>query len=407
MIYKKEDQLYTMKVYNEEKKEHFIHNQEFTSWVLNPTEESDLFWDNFIANNPNLKKEIDQSRAFIKSLVRNNKQLSDIEVSAVWDKINKTNRTSKRLSINIKRWSIAAGILMILGLSGWWLSINTNKNTDNYQSIASNNNPGNDIKLIMSDRTEKTFTAKEVDLKYNQKGQLETRTGKLTETEEIKNDSNVLQMNQLVVPRGKRSSIELADGTKLWLNSGSRAIYPVVFKGKTREIFIEGEGYLEVAHDAMRPFLVVTDQVKIKVLGTKFDISAYMEDEYISVVLVEGSVQASIGSENRVMEPDQILNYQKHTHETKIEKANVLEYIAWKDGYMLCNKEQVKTITTKLSRYYDVKINFGDMNLSSMTITGKLDLKSNYEDVLKVICATAPLEYEIIDSEVFMKKYEY
>ncbi|MEI6140219.1 MAG: FecR domain-containing protein [Mariniphaga sp.] len=398
-----------MKVFNENNKEQFIHNQEFTSWVLNPTEESDLFWDNFIANNPSHKKGIDQSRLFIKSLVRNNKELSDDEVSTLWDKINKTRNSSKRLSINLKRLSIAAGILMILGLSGWWLSVTNNKKDEGatYQSIASNKNQGNEIKLIMSDQTEKTFTTKEVDLKYNQQGQLETRSGKHTETEELENDSNTLQMNQLVVPRGKRSSIELADGTKLWLNSGSRAIYPVVFKGKTREIFIEGEGYLEVAHDVAHPFFVVTDQIKIEVLGTKFDISAYKEDDCISVVLVEGSVQASIGHDNRIMEPNQILNYQKLTQKTSLEKTNVLEYIAWKDGYMLCNNEQVKTITTKLSRYYDIDINYEDTSLSNMTITGKLDLKSNCEDVLKVICATAPLEYKIVDNEVFMKKNEY
>jgi hypothetical protein len=398
-----------MKVFNENNKEQFIHNQKFISWVLNPTEESDLFWANFMANNPSQKKEIDRSRVLIKSLIRHNNELSDVEVSTLWDKINKTNKSRKVLTIKIKRWSVAAGILMIIGLSGWWLSVieKTKIDVANYQSIATNKNQGKDIKLIRSDQTEKTFTTKEVDLKYNQEGQLETRTGKITETEVIRNDTNMLQMNQLVVPRGKRSSIELADGTKLWLNSGSRAIYPVVFKGKTREIFIEGEGYLEVAHDAMRPFFVVTDQVRVEVLGTKFDISAYSDDDYISVVLVEGSVQAFIGSENLIMEPNQILNYQKLTQQTTLDKTNVLEYIAWKDGYMLCNKEPVKSITTKLSRYYDVEINFEDSSLSSTTITGKLDLKSNYEDVLKVICATAPLEYKIIDSEVFMKINEY
>jgi ferric-dicitrate binding protein FerR (iron transport regulator) len=107
------------------------------------------------------------------------------------------------------------------------------------------------------------------------------------------------------------------------------------------------------------------------------------------------------------MEPNQILNYQKLTQKTSLEKTNVLEYIAWKDGYMLCNKEQVKSITTKLSRYYDVEINIGDTDLKDISISGKLDLKSNYEDVLKVICTTAPLEYKIIDSEVFMKINEY
>jgi ferric-dicitrate binding protein FerR (iron transport regulator) len=293
---------------------------------------------------------------------------------------------------------------MILGFSAWWLSTDNNSkpNGINYQSIAVAVNPRNEIKLILSDNSEKIFDTKEVELKYNQDGKLETKTGTKVETEDLKQGSDAVQMNQLVVPRGKRSNIVLADGTKLWLNSGSRAIYPVAFNDKTREIFIEGEGYLEVAHDAAKPFFVVTDQIKVRVLGTKFDISAYKEDNHVSVVLVEGSVQVSSPSGNSNIKPNQILNYEKSTQKSLLATANVLEYVAWKDGWMLCNKEPIESITTKLSRYYDVKINYSDLNVSTMTITGKLDLKSNYEDVLKVICATAPLKYEMIDNTIFL-----
>ena len=110
---------------------------------------------------------------------------------------------------------------------------------------------------------------------------------------------------------------------------GSRAIYPVAFNGKTREIYIEGEGYLEVAHDAAQPFYVVTDQVKVKVLGTKFNISAYKDDNHVSVVLVEGSCSGFQSAENLVMKPNQILNYEKLTQRSTLEKTNVLEYVSW------------------------------------------------------------------------------
>ena len=391
-----------MKQTNEPNKIEFIHNPDFVEWVLKPSIESDIYWETYVKNNPSREKDIKHARFLIKGLVRQQKPLTEAEVSALWDKIEQTESFRKRRFINFKKWSVAASILVLLGITGWLSTLNNTSNIKkiDYQSIAVVPTSGNDIKLILSDQSEKTFTTKEVDLKYNQKGQLETKAGKQIQTEDLSKSSEKEQMNQLVVPRGKRSSVELADGSKLWLNSGSRAIYPVAFNNKTREIFIEGEGYLEVAHDALRPFYVVTDQVKVKVLGTKFDISAYKDDNHVSVILVEGSVQASIDNKNIVMEPNQLFNYVKLSKKSTLEKANVLEYISWKDGWMLCNKEQIQSITTKLSRYYDIKISYNDQRLNSMTLTGKLDLKSNCEDVLKVICTTAPLNYEIIGNTI-------
>jgi ferric-dicitrate binding protein FerR (iron transport regulator) len=386
----------------EKNKIEFIHNSDFVEWVLRPSLETDIYWKTYLSDNPSEKKEIEHARFLIKGLVRQQKSLTDAEVSALWSQIEQTENFGKRKSIHLKRWSVAASILIILGFTGWLATLNNSSKIKkiDYHSIAIIPTSGNDIKLILSDRSEKTFDTKEVDLKYNQKGQLETKAGKQVETQELSKNPEAEQLNQLVVPRGKRSSIELADGSKLWLNSGSRAIYPVAFNKKTREIYIEGEGYIEVAHDASRPFFVMTDRVKVKVLGTKFDISAYKDDNHVSVVLVEGSVQASIGTESLLMVPNQKLNYAISTQRSTLEMTNVLEYISWKDGWMLCNKEPIQSIITKLSRYYNIKINYNDQELKSMTLTGKLDLKSNCEDVFKVICATAPLKYEILDNTI-------
>ena len=380
----------------------FIHDSTFVEWVLKPTDDLNQFWKAYQIENPSQKKELEHARFLISGLVKNEKSLKEDEISALWDKIEYSQSSRTPRFVNLKWWSAAAGILLVIGLSGWILSqiYSQKPGQIDYQSIAVNVDPCNDIKLVLANHTQKTFLTKEVNLKYDQDGKLESKTGTQVQTEELSKSVEPIQMNQLVVPRGKRSSIELADGTKLWLNSGSRAIYPVAFTGKTREIYIEGEGYLEVAHDLSKPFKVITDHVAVKVLGTKFDISAYKDDDHVSVVLVEGSVQATLSTENLVMKPNQILNYQKRTKKTTLVKTNVLEYISWKDGWMLCNKEQIQSITTKLSRYYNVKINCTDAAINSMTLTGKLDLKSNCEDILKVICSTAPLKYEINNNTI-------
>ncbi len=389
---------------HEEKIIELIHNHDFVTWVLNPNDQSTQFWEAWLIENPYRKKEFEHAGFLIKGFSRNEKSLSESEVSVLWDKIEHTNFTEKKRFVTLKQWLAAAGILLILGFSGWlMIQLNSSKKSSiDYQRIVVNVDSSNEIKLILADHTQKSFANKQVEFNYSQSGKLKTKTEMQVQTEDLQQNSDALQMNQLVVPRGKRSNIVLSDGTKLWLNSGSRAIYPVAFNGKTREIFIEGEGYLEVAHDAIKPFYVVTDQIKVKVLGTKFDISDYKDDCRTLVVLVEGSIEATFGSENLIMKPNDLVNYEKQTHKASVEKTNVLPYISWKDGWMLCNKEPIYLLTRKISRYYDLKISFTDPRINNMTLTGKLDLKNNYEDVFKIICATAPLKYEITGDSIFL-----
>ena len=387
---------------NQNPKVEFIHNHDFVEWVLKPSDTSNQYWETYLAENPSYQKDIEQARFIIKGLLPYERSLSEEEVNALWNKIEYTKFSATRRIFPLKKWLAAASILLIIGLSGWFMAQKSRLRNGqiNYQSIAKNMDAGNEIKLILANHSQKTFASKVVELKYKQDGKLETKTDKQVHTEDLRENTETTQMNQLIVPFGKRSSIELVDGTRLWLNSGSRAIYPVSFNGKTREIYIEGEGYLEVAHNASKPFFVVTDQIKVKVLGTKFDISAYKDDAHVSVVLVEGSVLASSASGNAVIKPNQIYNYQKSTREFTLENTNILEYVSWKDGWMLCNKEQLYSITTKLSRYYNIKITCNDPMINRMTLTGKLDLKNNCEDIFKVICSTAPLKYEIIGNTI-------
>lgn len=119
---------------------------------------------------------------------------------------------------------------------------------------------------------------------YSATGQVQVNSNKLVE-DDIKEE-----YNQIIVPKGKRSQIVLADNSKIWINSGSKVIYPRAFEGKYREIYVEGEVYLNVTHDTSKPFIVNTSGFEVRVLGTSFNISAYKNQEKAAVVLVEGSV---------------------------------------------------------------------------------------------------------------------
>ena len=105
------------------------------------------------------------------------------------------------------------------------------------------------------------------------------------------------EWEEVLVPAGQRSELRLADGTLLWLNSGTRVTYPTHFNGRQRKIFVDGEVYAEVMHDKRHPFFISAGDVEVEVLGTKFNMRAYNSDQLVEVALVEGSVRFDVNSD--------------------------------------------------------------------------------------------------------------
>jgi transmembrane sensor len=384
--------------------EHLVHHPEFIEWVLNPNDTSDQYWEMFLIENPSRKKEFDEGIILVKALNPKEKDLTEDAVTMMWNRINRRISEQKKPVFYISRWVAAASILLVLGVSGaiYFQLTQDRNNPINYEAIAKIEPTDNEVKLIFSDQTEEIINSKDIEIIYNSDGEVVVNSDLKLAQKQLESKDNGEQLNQLVVPRGKRTSLTLSDGTKLWLNSGSRAIYPAVFNKKEREIFIEGEAYLEVAHDATKPFYVVTNQIHVKVLGTKFNVSAYPDDAAASVVLVEGSVQATVDSKKVTMKPNQLLTYEKNTKATELEETDVLPYTSWKDGWMYCEKESMEAIATKLSRFYNVKIEFKDQKTRELTLTGKLDLKTECADIFKAISSTAPIAYEIQNDVILL-----
>jgi len=162
-------------------------------------------------------------------------------------------------------------------------------------------------------------------------------------------------MHKLMVPSGKRSILQLSDGTRMWLNSGTELDFPSKFGGSTREITVKGEIYIEVA-EGQKPFYVNTSQFRVRVHGTKFNISAY-GDEDNTVVLVEGSVEVvTAGHESTWLSPNEKAAIS--TGKILKETVNVDEYTGWKDGVLIFDQTPISEVLKKIGRYYNV--NFED-----------------------------------------------
>lgn len=382
----------------------FLHDKKFVNWVLSPNKELNDYWDDYISVHKTEEENIKEAIVLLKGMQKQNKKLSHKEVDFLWERIaDSIQKEQENKAYFIVKWAAAACIIVLLGLGGWLLAhFSQNSDSIDYTKIARVEPKSDDIVLILSEEEHKTFSSDKVEIEYDKNGNVCVNKDKLTPKErnstvkEPKMEKE--QLNQIVIPYGKHSCIVLSDGSKMFLNSGSRAIYPAKFVKKERQVYIEGEAYLEVAKDPGRKFVVKTKDVSVEVLGTKFNVNAYPEDAFSSVVLLEGSVRASVNKDEIMMKPDEILKYERNSQQASVNKANAAEYISWINGWLICNSENFADIFMKLSRYYNVDIEVSP-KVKLLTLSGKLDLKTNCEDVLNAIALTAPVVYRQVNNK--------
>lgn len=217
-------------------------------------------------------------------------------------------------------------------------------------------------------------------------------------------------LNTLIVPYGKRSRITLSDGTKIWLNSGSRLVYPSEFAEGNREVYLDGQAYFAVAHDTDRPFYVQTDQMDIKVLGTEFDVSSYGDDRKVSAVLAKGSIELLTqkdsfwGGQRSKMVPGTRAVYDEISKRAQIDKVNVDEYISWKDGYLIANHQTLKEVFKKLSRYYKYDFIIQDEEVGMETFSGSLDLHEDIDQMIIGLADATSLKYHKSERRFIFEK---
>lgn len=216
--------------------------------------------------------------------------------------------------------------------------------------------------------------------------------------QKVKSADLAAEFVQLVVPNGKRTSITFQDGTIVWLNSGSKLVYPKIFAKDKREIFVEGEIYLEVNKDTERPFLVNTKKFSVTVLGTRFNINAYNGDSESSVVLIEGSVEVDLQHKKQKLSPNQGLFVREGS--TQVKQIDPEIYTGWKDGIMKVNGETLENMFVRLSRHYNVQIQCSDQIILKERYKGKLSLLNSLDNVLYSLSLSTPFEIRKLENDI-------
>ena len=230
----------------------------------------------------------------------------------------------------------------------------------------------------------------------------------------LMNHDSMPSYTSITVPNGSKTEIVLPDSSKVLLNAGSTLRYPGSFMNGLREVYLEGEAFFNIKHNADQKFLVNTKEVTIKVYGTSFNVMSYSDALTTETTLEEGKIGITINSDKRenateiLMEPDQqAIWYNAHSSSQKeiiIKKGiDVGMYTAWKDGILIIKSEALKDLAVKLERRYGVKILFGDEEVKAIRFTGTLK-NETVEQVMELIRLVSNVEYSIQENVITIGK---
>jgi len=199
-------------------------------------------------------------------------------------------------------------------------------------------------------------------------------------------------------PLGSRINFELPDGTRGWLNSGSSLEYQLPFSNN-RQIVLRGEALFDVAHDASHPFEISAGNSKVKVLGTRFNLNAYPNENYVEVVLEKGKIEFYVpGIPSAVeMQPNERLVYNRNS--IHIATTDPSKYTAWVEGKLIFRGDPMPEVARRIARWYNVEVELVDKELKEDVIRGTFQ-DDSLEDVLRYISMTSPIRYRIIDRKV-------
>lgn len=388
-----------------------IENPLFFKWIYHPSTEINDYWDHFLKEHPEDKKIILEFKAsFQKNLNIKTRELTSVEKKELAFQI------LKKLEIQDKKRKNAKVIRLYLRYAAIAILFLSVGSTFSY--------------LIMKQRIVKEIALRVPDSKMNNileptliieneqeitLAQGESRVD-YTNSGEIKVDNNVIhskqkenktsKLNTLVIPYGNRSTITLSDGTIVILNAGSRLIYPSRFVDKKREVFLVGEAFFDVEKNEEKPFIVKTPDVEIEVLGTKFNLSAYPEDNIIQTVLTEGHVEINFTNPGLFdhsveLKPGQLANVNRSEKITNVYKVDTEYYTSWTNGFYSFQNTDLSRVAKKLERYFNVRIFYDDPLNGTVKISGKLDVSKSKEEVFEYMTKLTGLKFTKINERSY------
>jgi ferric-dicitrate binding protein FerR (iron transport regulator) len=197
--------------------------------------------------------------------------------------------------------------------------------------------------------------------------------------------------NTLSTPRSGQYRVTLPDGTKAWLNASSSIRYPIAFQGAERRVVIQGEAYFEVNKDGTRPFVVEIrsqggrEMGSVMVLGTDFDVNAYMDESTVKTTLLDGAIRVDNGEVRRLLKPGDQATIPGNGDGISVTRVKASDVIAWKDGFFRFRGEDINVIMKEVARWYDVEVIYEQNEVPVGRYSGVISRNTPLAEVLKIL----------------------
>lgn len=312
----------------------------------------------------------------------------------------------------LRRWSMRAAILTLPILAAaaliWWQFPQSSSPLSLFTETQMPAPGSSKAILILSDGQEIDLAAQQTFCLQSQSdARLENRDNTLTvEPTEMANVTAV-NYQTLSIPVTGEYKLVLSDGTQIWLNSATRLRFPTSFPGKERRVELEGEAYFEVAPHPEQPFIVSTEGIQIQVLGTKFNVKAYREDDAIYTTLAEGAVRTVNPKKGSamVLTPDQQCVFTKRTGDMEKKEVHARSFTGWTTGKFIFENETLEEILKQLGRWYGIQATYQTPELKSYRFTGHVNRFGEISTLLDMIEKTYRIRFHIQEKHITVSKY--
>lgn len=299
---------------------------------------------------------------------------------------------------------VGAIVLMVVAVLYFWSADQQDVNSlkaDTLQPI----NPGTDKAILITSTGESIELNSATNLSVKDKNVSVKADGKSIVYGRNEAVHDVSAINTLMIPKGGKFSLELSDGTKVWINSDTRLEYPVAFSAEERVVSLSGEAYFEVTHDASKPFVVISNEQRLKVLGTSFNITSYEETSEVLTTLVEGSVSVQVGDElaSKVLVPGMQSSFDVKSGRISTQMVDVDLFVSWKDGWFVFDNQSLEDILGTLARWYNAELFFVNSEAKEMKFTGEIERHEKIENIISLIEKTNAVKIEIKDRTIIVR----
>lgn len=315
------------------------------------------------------------------------------------DEVNSARELQARMFRNIKKektivtkWYWAAASILILFIAGITYHYNSKGKQDLLPAAArlkTKNNiiPGSNKatltlangEVIVLDKEHNGTLAKQgsVQIIKLNNGQLAYQAGQANDA------GKQVSFNTLSTPPGGQYQITLPDGTVVWMNAVSSLTFPTAFTGKDRTVKLKGEAYFEVTANEHQPFIVSVNNMDVQVLGTRFNVMAYEDEQVVKTTLLQGMVKVAADNKAVLLKPGQQAKM-KHSGEMNVIPVNVEEVVAWKNGIFSFNDATIQEVMQQIARWYDVEVVYPD-GIPKGLFRGEIDRTADISTVLEIL----------------------